>query len=402
MSGDRDIFLAEAVEPPTKLGRYRNLSKLAGVMVSPIVLGAASIGDKWHRIGLGAMDKESSFKLLDAYYGMGGNFIDTANGTRSGLHLSTRNDHLLQHGSSEEFLGEWMATRGVRDQMVIATKYSIDSQLGNKDIPPHAHINFAGNNAKSLYISVRDSLKRLRTEYIDILFVHWWGYDTPIQEVMSHLHDLVAAKKVLYLGVSDTPAWVVSQANQWALDHGKTPFVVYQGAWNVMDRSFEREIIPMAREWGMALMPWEVLAAGRIRSDADERRRKESGEGGRDVFFTGWERNEHEKQVCAALEKVGKETGVNSVTAVAIAYLMQKTTYVFPIVGGRKIEHLKENIKALDIRLTPDQISYIESVNSFEPGFPHSFIGNGLSENLFMNATAKIDRVKPAEPIRVA
>ena len=132
---------------------------------------------------------------------------------------------------------------------------------------------------------------------------------------MNSLHNLVASGKVLYLGVSDTPAWVVADANRYARDHGKTPFVVYQGAWNVMSRDFEREIIPMARAEGLALAPWNVLAAGKLRSDAEEERRRQTGEKGRLFYQAGWERNEDERKMSQALEKVGKEVGTEHVTA---------------------------------------------------------------------------------------
>lgn len=178
----------------------------------------------------------------------------------------------------------------------------------DENIPAHAKINYIGNSAKTMHVSVRESLRKLRTDYIDILYVHCWTFDTSIEELMNSLHDLVVAKKVLYLGISNTPAWVVSQANQYAVDHGKTPFAVYQGAWNVMDRAFERDIIPMARQWGMALCPWNVLAGGKLRSDAEEERRRQN-EKGRDVFGGGWERTPEEKKMSDALEKVANEIG---------------------------------------------------------------------------------------------
>jgi aryl-alcohol dehydrogenase-like predicted oxidoreductase len=212
----------------------------------------------------------------------------------------------------------------------------------------------------------------------------------------------------------DTPAWVVSKCNQYANDHGKTPFSIYQGNWNVLNRSFEREIISMARSegkshechrrdlsflielaiTGLALAPWNVLAGGKLRTDAEEERRRVTGEQGRTVFGS-WERNEQEKNISAALEKVAKEVGTEHITAgkslsmfrqrsiaikallvcaVAIAYVMQKAPYVFPIVGGRKVEHLLGNIEALSISLSPEQIAYLESIIPFDPGFPTSMI----------------------------
>jgi len=354
------------------------------VRVSPVQLGAMSIGDRWGPIGMGEMDKAASFKLLDAYYEAGGNFIDTANN--------------YQEGSSEEFIGEWMEERGIRDQIVLATKYTTNYHKMNEDIKWKP--NYTGNGAKSLHVSVQDSLKKLRTSYIDILYLHWWDYATSVKEVMDSLHILVVQGKVLYLGISDTPAWVVAQANQYAIDHGKTPFVIYQGLWNVLNRSFERDIIPMARAFGMALAPWSVLAAGKIRSDEEEKRRLETGEKGRTLSGNEWMRTENEKKVCDALEKVAKEVGAQHIGSVAIAYVMQKTTHVFPIIGGRKVEHLMQNLEALDIALTPEHISYIESVIPFDPGFPTTMIGDGTRDSVMVASSAKFDRWPLPQPIR--
>lgn len=147
-------------------------------------------------------------------------------------------------------------------------------------------MNYTGSNAKSLKLSVTASLKKLRTDYINILYVHWWGWGSSIKEVMDNLHHLVASSKVLYLGASNMPAWIVAAANQYATDHGEMPFVIYQGAtWNVMERSFECDIIPMARMYGLVLSPWSVLATGKLRLDAKEQKRIQSCENGR--MFTG-------------------------------------------------------------------------------------------------------------------
>ncbi|KZT63481.1 arylalcohol dehydrogenase [Daedalea quercina L-15889] len=346
--------------PKTRLGRHRQLAPLAGLHVSPLCLGAMSIGDKWDKIGFGAMDKESSFKLLDAFYEAGGNFIDTANN--------------YQDETSEMFIGEWMEQRGLRDQIMLATKYSTNYKRGS-GIPQQTP--YVGNNMKSLHTSVEASLKKLRTDYIDILYLHWWDWSCGVEEVMNGLHNLVTQGKVLYLGISDTPAWIVSKANMYARMANKTPFVIYQGAWSILQRDFEREIIPMARQEGMALAPWNVLAGGKIRTDAEEERRRQSGEKGRTWFSPNWERTEDERKVCLALEKVAGEVGAKSITAVALAYVMQKTPYVFPIVGGRKVEHLMDNISALDIALSEEQVKYLESVLPFVRGFPHEMIGDG-------------------------
>ncbi|TCD60122.1 hypothetical protein EIP91_010696 [Steccherinum ochraceum] len=352
---------AQPPPPKTKLGRYRQLSPLAGVHLSPIALGAMSIGDKWEEFGMGSMNKEQSFKLLDAYYEAGGNFIDTANN--------------YQDESSEEFIGEWMEKRENRHQMFVATKYTTNYKVGES--PEFGQrVMYNGNNIKSMYISVEESLKKLRTDYIDLLYVHWWDYATSIEEVMNGLHHLVAQRKVLYLGISDTPAWVVSAANTYARLTGKTPFSVYQGPWSVPLRDLEREILPMARQQGMAIVPWNVLHSGKIRSDEEEQRRRKTGETGRTMIDPTWERNEDEKKMCKALEKVASEVGAKNIQAVAIAYVMQKTPYVFPLVGGRKVEQLMSNIEALDVSLTPTHIAYLESILPFDKGFPCNTFGS--------------------------
>ncbi|KAJ7641932.1 Aldo/keto reductase, partial [Roridomyces roridus] len=383
---------APAPPPPSKLGVYRTLSPLAGVHVSPIQLGAASIGDKWNA-SWGDMSKDSSFALLDAY--------------ESDASLGSQDE------TSEMFIGEWAEKRGIRDQLVIATKYSMNYKAGDDTISKK--VTYVGNNVKSMHISVEASLKKLRTTYIDIFYLHWWDWHTGVEEVMNGLHNLVVQGKVLYLGVSDTPAWVVSQANQYARDHGKTPFAIYQGAWNVMDRSFEREIIPMARAHGelpshpsdlnllragLALAPWNVVGGGKFRTDAEEEQRRNTGENGRTLFGPEWERTEAEKKVSAALEKVAGEVGTKSLTAVAIAYVMQKVPYCFPIVGGRKVEHLLSNLEALDISLSQDQINYLESVTPLDPGFPDFLIGDGTKHSFFLSSAANVEKPLWLEPIR--
>lgn len=253
---------APAPEPATELGRYRILSSTAGVRVSPLQLGGMSIGDAW-KDSMGSMTKEESFKLLDAFYEAGGNFIDTANN--------------YQDEQSETWIGEWMAQRQNRDQIVVATKYTTDFRsykLGKNKAPNHC-----GNHRRSLFMSVRESLKKLQTDWIDILYVHWWDQTTSIEEIMDSLQILVEQGKVLYLGISDTPAWIVTAANLYARAHGKTPFSIYQGRWNVMLRDFEREIIPMARHFGMALAPWDAMGGGKFKRKEEIERRKAQGEG---------------------------------------------------------------------------------------------------------------------------
>ncbi|KZL63589.1 aryl-alcohol dehydrogenase aad14 [Colletotrichum incanum] len=354
MSAASTVF-APAPEPKTELGRYRVLSTTAGVRVSPLCLGAMSIGSAWSSF-MGSMEKEQSFKLLDAFVDAGGNFIDTANN--------------YQNEESEQILGEWMTARGNRDIMFIATKFT--TQYRKHELGPGKCVNYSGNHKKSLHLSVRDSLKKLQTDYIDLLYIHWWDWTTSIEELMDSLHILVEQGKVLYLGASDTPAWVVSAANTYAKAHGKTPFSVYQGRWNVLIRDVERDIIPMARHFGMALCPWDVLGGGKLQSKKQLEERRKAGEGLRSMF--GPDQTDDQLKASEILEQVAKEHGTESIQQIALAYVMQKARYVFPIVGGRKIEHLEDNIKALSIRLTEEQIQRIEGFKKFDIGFPMNFI----------------------------
>ncbi|KAL4912533.1 NADP-dependent oxidoreductase domain-containing protein [Aspergillus aurantiobrunneus] len=350
-------FLQPAPEPATALGRLRVLSTTAGVRVSPLQLGGMSIGDKWSSF-MGSISKPQAFNLLDAFVAAGGNFIDTSNN--------------YQDEQSERWIGEWMQTRGNRDNIVLATKYTTayrDYEVGGKT----SYVNYSGNSRRSLHMSVRDSLAKLQTGWVDVLYVHWWDQMTSIEEVMDALHVLVQQGKVLYLGVSNTPAWVVAAANSYARANGKTPFSIYQGRWNVLRRDLEKEILPMARHFGMAIAPWDSMGGGKFQSKKQLEAREKAGEGLRSIGPAG--QSEDEVRMSEALEKVAAEQGVDSVTTIALAYVMSKAPYVFPVVGGRKIEHLRDNIKALEIQLTQVQIDYLESVKPLDVGYPADYIG---------------------------
>lgn len=211
---------------------------------------------------------------------------------------------------------------------------------------------------------------------------------------------LVQQGRILYLGISDTPAWIVSAANTYARAHGKTPFSVYQGRWNVMRRDFERDIIPMARQFGMALAPWDVIGGGKFQSRKQIEERERSGEGLRSMLGAG--QSPQEAKVSAALEKVAQEHGLTSLATIALAYVCQKTPNVIPIIGGRKIEHLHDNIKALSVKLSDEQIKYLESHTDFDVGFPSNFVGEspaatGESSSM-VAANAKIAYSSPPKP----
>ncbi|KAK4220763.1 NADP-dependent oxidoreductase [Podospora fimiseda] len=354
----------QPTDPPTELGRLRVLSSTAGVLVSPLALGGGSIGQAWNHFW-GIQTKERSFELLDAYFEAGGNFIDTAN--------------TYQDGQSEAWIGEWMQSRKIRDRLVIATKYTSNTGMFNYENPgvlKGQMPNHGGNSKRSLHHSIQSSLRRLQTDFIDILYLHFWDYTTSIEEVVDSLHILVQQGKVLYLGISDTPAWIVSAANTYAKAHGKTPFSVYSGKWNVIIRDLEREVIPMARQFGMAITPWGTLGGGKFQTKKMLEEKEKRGEKLRQTGYSP----EVQIELSDALAKVGEAHGLESVTCIALAYILRKASLlgmhrVFPVIGGRKVEQLKDNMQALSIKLTEDEVKYLESVHPFKIGWPHDFIG---------------------------
>ncbi|KAL3486621.1 NADP-dependent oxidoreductase domain-containing protein [Aspergillus germanicus] len=338
-------------KPTTPLGYHRVLSPTASVKVSPVCLGGISLGNEWSEL-FGT--SEDPFALLDEFFALGGNFIDTAN---------TYNNE-----SSEKHIGEWMESRGLRDQIVLATKYSAGYRSYNRENEP-MQSNFTGNSAKSLHVSVRDSLRKLRTDYIDILYVHWWDFATSVEEVMLHLHSYVMSKQVLYLGVSDTPAWVVVKANEFARKNGLTPFSIYQGRWNAAFRDMEAEIIPMCEDQGMAVVPWAALGGGLLLS-AEQRRQREENLAGQKSFY---DVGPKEIAISDALERIAVSKGTN-VQAIALAYLYHQTTYVIPIAGVQTIEHLRALADAATIRLSDEEVRSIQDAAPFDPLFPMNFL----------------------------
>jgi len=352
-----DKVFAPPPAPKTALGRHRILSPTAGVRVSPLCLGAMNFGDAWKSV-MGECDQKTSEEILDYFYDNGGNFIDTANS--------------YQHEESEIWIGEWMKKRDIRDQIILATKYTTPYRTGNG--ATEIISNTGGNGTKSMNTSVNQSLKKLQTDYIDILYVHWWDMSTSIPEVMQSLNSLVVSGKVLYLGVSDTPAWVVSKANEYARSHGFRQFSIYQGRWSAEHRDFERDIIPMCQEEGMGFAPWGTLGGGNFKTD-EQRKNKD----GRNMAPA----TENAVKVSKVLEKIAERKGT-LITSVALAYVMAKVPYVFPIVGGRKVEHLKGNVEALELRLEKSDIQEIEGAIPFDIGFPMTMMGNGVREDNFL------------------
>ncbi|KAK5991892.1 Norsolorinic acid reductase B [Cladobotryum mycophilum] len=346
---------AVAPKPKSFLGFHRQLAPTAAVKVSPLCLGGMGFGTAWENV-MGSCDKEATFQLLDYFYSQGGNFLDTASN--------------YQEGESETLIGEWMKLRGNRSEIVVATKYTSAWQLRHEGTKIQS--NFGGNNKKALVVSLEASLEKLQTSYIDLFYVHTWDFTTSIPELMQTLHNYVVAGKILYLGISNTPAFIVAKANEFARQRGLTPFSVYQGQWNAAEREIEREVLPMCNYEGMAIAPFGVLGMGYFRTST-QRAAEQAAESreGRNVPFV----DKPQKTVMAdTLEKIAITRGTQ-ITSVAMAWARAKAPYVFPIVGGRKIEHLKANIEALGLKLTEDEVEQIEKAVPFDFGYPQTFLG---------------------------
>jgi len=347
---------ANASLPKSALGRYRVMAPAGSVRISPLILGAMSLGDKWANI-MGTVTKKEAFEILDYFVDQGGNAIDTANG--------------YQDEQSEEWIGEWMELRKNREELIIMTKFTSPfGKAKNK-------VNFTGNSIKSMRVSLDASLRKLRTPYVDVLYVHWLDYATDVPELAQALNALVLAGKVLYLAISDTPAWYVTKFNQYARDHGMRQFSLYQGRWSAAERDFEREIIPMCRAEGMGIAPWGALGGGSFKTAEQRAAMEKAGEKGRNF---GRPTPKHD-QITPVLEKISKRLDT-TITSVALAYVMRKAPYVFPIVGCRRIQHLKDNIAALELVLSDEDMEEIDGAVPFEAGFPHNFLGGSSTSTV--------------------
>lgn len=255
-----------------------------------------------------------------------------------------------------------------------ATKYTGFYQSSKPNLKIKS--NYGGNGSKSLKLSLEASLEKLNTTYIDLFYIHWYDFSTSIAELMLALNDLVMSGKVLYLGISDSPAWVVAKANQYARDHGLRQFSVYQGLWNAATRDFERDIVPMCRDEGMGICAYGTLGKGHFMSE-EARKAKAENKEGRNILAA----TEREISVSKVLEKVAERKG-STIHGVAMQYILHKAPYVIALIGGRKVEHLQANIDALDLSLDEEDIDEIDGAYRFEHGFPHEFLsGNHLSDH---------------------
>jgi aryl-alcohol dehydrogenase-like predicted oxidoreductase len=327
--------------------KYRLLGP-SGLRVSEVSLGAMTFGEDW---GWGTA-KDEARKIYEAYREAGGNFVDTAN--------------VYTNGTSEDFVGDFI--RDHRQSVVLATKYT--NAMPGKD--PNA----AGNHRKSMVQALEASLRRLKTDYIDLYWLHIWDQMTPVEEVMRAFDDLVSQGKVLYIGVSDAPAWWVAQANTLADLRGWTQFVGLQIEYSLVERSVERELIPMAKAFKLGLVAWSPLAGGLLSG------KYHSGGAGDGRYSSEMAKafqrtGERIDRIVAAVKKVGRELN-HSPAQVALAWLRYRDLPVIPIVGARRLSQLEDNLASLELELTPDQVSLLDQASAIEMGFPHDFYENEM------------------------
>jgi len=320
--------------------KYKLFGK-SGLRVSEICLGTMTFGEEW---GVGA-NKEESKKMFDFFVEQGGNFIDTAN--------------RYTEGSSEKFLGEFVAHD--RDRFVIASKYTL---YDKKD-----DVNASGNHRKNMIRSVESSLKRLNTDYLDVLWVHMWDETTPVEEMMKGLEDLVSAGKVHYIGVSDTPAWVVAKSNTLADLRGWSAFVGLQIEYSLIQRTAERDLIPMAHHFGMTITPWSPLGAGMLTGKYNDT----IPSSGVRLSEKSVKINERNRQITKEVSAIAQELEVTP-AQIAINWLRQKHTQVIPILGARKLSQLEDSMGCINFNIPDMYMKRLDEVSAIELGFPHDFL----------------------------
>ena len=340
------------------INRYYTLGR-SSLRVSRLALGTMTFGTEW---GWGA-DEATARELFNVYLDAGGNFVDTADG--------------YTNGTSETFIGEFI--KDERDRFVIATKYSLRVGKGSSADP-----NYGGNSRKSMLRNVENSLKRLNTDHIDLLYLHMWDFRTPVEEVLQSVHHLIASGKVLYFAFSDTPAWVVSYAIAKATDFGWSHPIALQIPYSILDRSVERAELPMAREHGLAILPWGLLESGVLTgkySQSSDEPRRESQVG------------ERELKVGEAVMKIAREAGCSS-AQVAINWVRQQPGNIIPILGCRTLTQVQDNLDCLKHQLNDSQMAELNELADFKLGFPLSFLKSDHVGNMIFGETFKLLETK--------
>lgn len=316
-----------------------------GLEVSRICLGCMGFGDAERWVHKWVLGEEDSRKVIKKALDLGINFFDTAN--------------VYSLGASEEILGRALKDFANRDEIVIATKVHGRMRQGP---------NGAGLSRKAIMTEIDNSLRRLGTDYVDLYQIHRWDYDTPIEETMEALHDLVKAGKVRYIGASAMFAWQFQKALYVAEKHGWTRFVSMQNHMNLIYREEEREMLPLCHAEQIGVIPYSPLAAGRLTRDwtPDSSVRAQTDEIAKGKYDA---MADADRQIIERVAEVAQKHGVRR-AQVALAWLLQKEPVVAPIIGATKPEHLEEAVGALSVKLSPEEVTYLE-----EPYVPHPVVG---------------------------
>ena len=367
--------------------KYHLLGK-SGLRVSELCLGAMTFGEEW---GWGA-SKEECRKIFNAYVDAGGNFIDTAN--------------KYTEGTSEKYIGEFIADD--RDRFVLATKYTSNTRRGDP--------NAGGNHRKNMLQSLEASLRRLNTHYIDLYWVHAWDPLTPIEEMMRALDDMVRAGKILYIGVSDAPAWIVSQANTLANLKGWTEFTGLQIEYSLIERTPERELLPMADALNIGVTAWSPLGGGVLtgkynKSNREEGQQQQNTSSSNTVVaqegnsrlqvqneFANRFLNDRNMLIAQEVSKIAKEIGC-SAAQVALNWVRQQNMMspagknkIIPIIGARKETQIKDNLACIEFELTSEQMQRLNEVSKIELGFPHDFLNSEMVKDIIYGGTYSLIR----------
>jgi aryl-alcohol dehydrogenase-like predicted oxidoreductase len=327
-----------------------------------------SFGDVW---GFGASEEES-FRIMDAYAEAGGNFLDTAN--------------KYHEGQSEEIVGRYLGAE--RDRWVVATKYTLSMRDGDP--------NAAGSSRKNLRQSVEASLRRLGTDHIDLLWVHAWDFCTPVEEMMRALDDAVSAGKVLYVGLSDSPAWVVSQANTLATLRGWSPFVAVQVEYSLLARTAERELLPMARVHGLGVTAWAPMGAGILtgkytRPEILDSLRAEANAGRLDARTLA---------IAREVDRIAAELGVTP-AQVATAWVRQRGPGIIPITGVRTTGQMDDVLGAVGVSLGDEHSKSLADVSAIDHGFPYDLLASPQGQLVYGDREPEID-LPDVAPLRWA
>ncbi len=343
-----------------QLDHYRLLGR-SGLRVSPLSLGTMTFG----ATGWGT-DLAAAQRMVNRYVELGGNFIDTAN--------------FYSNGESERMVGQLV--KGCRADMVVATKYSLTMEPGK--------VNASGNHRKNMVQAVEASLQRLGTDYIDLLYLHLWDNRTPVEEVLRAFDDLVRAGKILYVGISDTPAWQVARMQAIAELRGWSPLIAMQVPYNLTERTVEREFMPMAHEMGLGVLPWSPLAGGVLSgkyTSADLQPQSQNGadmSARKNINLATGRLTERSLAIADVVVEIAKEQECTP-AQIALAWTLLNPAVTSPIIGARTFAQFEDNLAALSVEFSEDQTQRLNAVSELEPCFPHNMIDRPTGDMMLGN-----------------